>query len=150
VRTIHGYGYSFCGDATSYASPPNEKPDAGRSYRVIVGDREITLPAGQHILGRSNEAAIFVDSIGVSRQHARISIGADGARLEDLGSKNGTYLRGRALASPTQLADGDQDSDKGHGNDPERNGAPAILSALGPPAIGWPDVTLDLCPGSRA
>jgi hypothetical protein len=23
------------------------------------------------------------------------------------------------------------------------------LSALGPPAIGWPDVTLDLCPGSR-
>jgi hypothetical protein len=24
------------------------------------------------------------------------------------------------------------------------------LSALGPPAIGWPDVTLDLCPGSRA
>jgi hypothetical protein len=24
------------------------------------------------------------------------------------------------------------------------------LSALGPPAVGWPDVTLDLCPGSRA
>ena len=24
------------------------------------------------------------------------------------------------------------------------------LSALGPPAIGWPDVTLELCPGSRA
>jgi len=23
------------------------------------------------------------------------------------------------------------------------------LSALGPPVIGWPDVTLDLCPGSR-
>ena len=23
------------------------------------------------------------------------------------------------------------------------------LSALGPPAVGWPDVTLDLCPGSR-
>jgi hypothetical protein len=23
------------------------------------------------------------------------------------------------------------------------------LSALGPPAIGWPDVMLDLCPGSR-
>jgi hypothetical protein len=23
------------------------------------------------------------------------------------------------------------------------------ISALGPPAIGWPDVTLDLCPGSR-
>ena len=106
IRTIHGYGYSFCGDATVHASPVSEKTDAGRSYRVIVGDREITLPVGQHILGRSNEAAIFVDSIGVSRQHARISIGADGARLEDLGSKNGTKLNGQPVETPTTLFDG--------------------------------------------
>ena len=32
----------------------------------------------------------------------------------------------------------------------EPQGDKISLSALGPPAIGWPDVTLDLCPGSRA
>jgi sigma-B regulation protein RsbU (phosphoserine phosphatase) len=28
--------------------------------------------------------------------------------VEDLGSKNGTYLRGQAVTSPTALADGDR------------------------------------------
>lgn len=32
---------------------------------------------------------------------------ADSAILEDLGSKNGTFLRGQRLTGPTLLADGD-------------------------------------------
>src|SRR5262249_61490203 len=77
-----------------------------RSYRLIVGDREIALAHGAHIIGRSADAAIFVDDGGVSRQHARITIGADGAILEDLASKNGTMLDGRAVGAPMPLADG--------------------------------------------
>jgi pSer/pThr/pTyr-binding forkhead associated (FHA) protein len=38
--------------------------------------------------------------------HARISIAADGATLEDLGSKNGTILNGQPVTMPTALADG--------------------------------------------
>src|SRR5262245_35887205 len=107
VRTIHGYGYSFSGEAAPETEPPPAKhPDNGRSYRVIFGDREVALPAGEHILGRSVEAAIFVDSVGVSRQHARITIGHDGARVEDLGSKNGTTVNGRLLEAPCPLFDG--------------------------------------------
>jgi DNA-binding winged helix-turn-helix (wHTH) protein len=106
VRTIHGYGYSFHGDVVAESPLPREGATPGRSYRLIVGDREITLLAGQHILGRSNEAAVFVDSVGVSRQHARISISAHGARLEDLGSKNGTKLNGHPVHAPTTLSDG--------------------------------------------
>lgn len=106
VKTIHGYGYSFCGEVALEARAPKAAADAGRSYRVIVGDREISLTAGEHILGRSNEAAIFIDSVGVSRHHARISITATGARLEDLGSKNGTKLNGHPVQKPTALADG--------------------------------------------
>ena len=106
VRTIHGYGYSFCGEAAPEMEPPEGRADFGRSYRVIFGDREVALSAGEHILGRSNEAAIFVDSVGVSRQHARITIGTDGARVEDLGSKNGTRVNGRLVRSPTALSDG--------------------------------------------
>ena len=106
VRTIHGYGYSFCGQVVPELLPFNDHSDSGHSYRVIVGDREIALPAGEHILGRSNEAAIFIDSVGVSRHHARISITATGARLEDLGSKNGTKLNGHPVQQPMALADG--------------------------------------------
>jgi len=44
----------------------------------------------------------------VSRHHARIVV--DGARavLEDLGSKNGTSVRGRRLTAPAELQDGDE------------------------------------------
>jgi pSer/pThr/pTyr-binding forkhead associated (FHA) protein len=31
-----------------------------------------------------------------------------GATIEDLGSKNGTYLRGQRLSAPVPLADGDE------------------------------------------
>jgi DNA-binding winged helix-turn-helix (wHTH) protein len=106
VRTVHGYGYSFCGEATPGAEPPKDPADFGRSYRIIFGDREIALSAGEHILGRSNEAAIFIDSVGVSRHHARITVAADGAHLEDLGSKNGTRVNGRPIDVRTMLSDG--------------------------------------------
>ncbi|HYQ17572.1 MAG TPA: ATP-binding protein [Polyangiaceae bacterium] len=46
-------------------------------------------------IGRSPEATVMVDDPGVSRLHARIRRGAVGMfELEDLGSKNGTYLNG--------------------------------------------------------
>jgi DNA-binding winged helix-turn-helix (wHTH) protein len=106
IRTIHGYGYVFCGDVANDTRPPSRTPDAGRAYRILLGDREIVLPDGEHILGRSNDAVIFVDDAGVSRQHARITISAEGATLEDLDSRNGTTLDGRLVDGPTPLADG--------------------------------------------
>ncbi|HEX7797492.1 MAG TPA: FHA domain-containing protein, partial [Vicinamibacterales bacterium] len=45
-------------------------------------------------------------SVGVSRQHARITITPDGARVEDLGSKNGTRVNGRRVDAPMDLFDG--------------------------------------------
>jgi pSer/pThr/pTyr-binding forkhead associated (FHA) protein len=42
-----------------------------------------------------------------SRRHARISIDEASAVLEDLGSKNGTYLRGQRIEGPVVLADED-------------------------------------------
>ena len=51
---------------------------------------------------------MHLDSLRISRYHARIMVTGDAAILEDLGSKNGTYLRGERLASPAQLKPGDQ------------------------------------------
>jgi len=62
---------------------------------------------GENLIGRAEEAAVRIDVDGVSRRHARIV--ADGGRftLEDLGSKNGTWLREQRLAAPAALEDGD-------------------------------------------
>jgi pSer/pThr/pTyr-binding forkhead associated (FHA) protein len=44
----------------------------------------------------------------VSRQHARIVVSGERAKLEDLGSKNGTLVGGRRIEQGTELADGDE------------------------------------------
>lgn len=47
----------------------------------------------------------------VSRRHAKITLGEDGAVLEDLGSSNGTYILRddfEKVSEPVDLADGDE------------------------------------------
>ena len=43
----------------------------------------------------------------MSRWHARIVLAAAGATIEDLGSKNGTYLNGRRVSGPATVVNGD-------------------------------------------
>jgi pSer/pThr/pTyr-binding forkhead associated (FHA) protein len=49
-----------------------------------------------------------LDRDTVSRRHARLRIAGGEAVLEDLGSRNGTWLRGERLAGPAPLRDGDE------------------------------------------
>jgi DNA-binding winged helix-turn-helix (wHTH) protein len=105
VRTIHGYGYAFIGDVAEIGSIRAASAAAGM-FRVIVGERDIALTAGENIIGRAPDAAVFVDDAGVSRHHARILVDGRGAVLEDLGSKNGTILDGHRVERPTPLVDG--------------------------------------------
>ena len=105
IRTIHGYGYRFFGEVSA-ATPPADSAVRTTTCRLIVGDREIVLPVGEHVLGRSGEASILIDEAGVSRHHARITIDAHTATLRDLGSKNGTILNGSAVEGPVRLTDG--------------------------------------------
>lgn len=51
---------------------------------------------------------MWIDAPGVSRHHARILLEPARAALEDLGSKNGTYVGERRITKPASLADGDQ------------------------------------------
>jgi DNA-binding winged helix-turn-helix (wHTH) protein len=101
LRTVHGFGYAFSDGAAAAA-------DEEAVYRLVWGAREVALAEGENVLGRDPLAAVPIDDATVSRHHARIVILAGGARLEDLGSKNGTWLRGRRIASPEALADGDE------------------------------------------
>jgi hypothetical protein len=60
------------------------------------------------ILGREKDCQIIIPLRQVSRHHSRVSPSPNGAIIEDLGSKNGTYLNGNLVQEPTVLTDGDE------------------------------------------
>lgn len=105
LRTVHRFGYSFCGEVSAEAA---ETVLAPAPCRLVWGERQIPLPPGESILGRVGEARVFIDLARVSRHHARIVVGDGKAVLEDLGSRNGTFLRGQRITAPSKLADGDE------------------------------------------
>jgi hypothetical protein len=108
IRTVHGFGYSFCG--TALTGPPASDPFrvGDLVYRIAWARREVSLQLGENVLGRDPDAVAWIDSPTVSRRHAHILVSAEGAVLEDLGSHNGTFVRGKRVTSPVALRDGDQ------------------------------------------
>lgn len=107
IRTLARYGYAFCCEV----QPEPEDQSAWEcrwDCRVLWGDREILLRPGENVLGRSHEAAVWVDDASVSRRHAVIRVSDAGATLEDGGSRNGTFVRGEPIGEPVFLEDGDE------------------------------------------
>ena len=72
----------------------------------IAGSKYL-LESGNSTLGRHPESSIFLDDITVSRRHAEILLSGDEARVEDVGSLNGTYLNQRQIDSSQRLVPGD-------------------------------------------
>lgn len=104
LRTVHRFGYSFSGEAAPEAvAVPGPAP-----CRLVWADRHIPLVQGENVMGRAPDARVVIDLARVSRHHARIVVEGDRAVIEDLGSKNGTSLRGQRLTAPTELSDGDE------------------------------------------
>ena len=107
VRTIHRFGYAFR-DSTPerwVGRKAIHRTDARFRLAWIGGG--LGLTDGEYVLGRDPELAVFLDSPDVSRRHARISIAGEQATIEDLESKNGTFVSDRKLQAATRLADGD-------------------------------------------
>jgi hypothetical protein len=71
---------------------------AGESF-TVEGDRVS--------IGRTPDAAVFLDDVTVSRNHALIVRRRDGLYIDDLGSLNGTYVNRRRIESH-KLEDGDE------------------------------------------
>ena len=59
------------------------------------------------LIGRDVSCQVMISDRQVSRFHARLTMSENGVLLEDLGSKNGTYLNGNRVEEPVILSDGD-------------------------------------------
>ena len=105
IRTVHGFGYAFQSEREP-APPP--LPDDSRQVWLIGSTAEVALIPGENIVGREGDGVTLVKSSTVSRRHARIMLDATGGMVEDLGSKNGTYVNDRRIEAATRIADGDQ------------------------------------------
>ena len=103
IRTAHRIGYALGFDVDDVPARP-----AMTLHWLIFRNRRVGLHEGENVIGRDPEAQVWLDEAGVSRRHARITVAGNEVQLEDLGSKNGTYVKGARLTTPCRLADGDQ------------------------------------------
>jgi DNA-binding winged helix-turn-helix (wHTH) protein len=126
VRTVHRFGYWFIGEVRDAA--PEQSADIKIRYWLIWSSRQIPVTEGDHILGRAPDASVWIDAPGISRHHARLVLAGKQAVLEDLGSKNGTYVGEERVTAPRRLDDGDQ----------IRLG-PVVITFRIPPVVGSTD-----------
>jgi DNA-binding NtrC family response regulator/pSer/pThr/pTyr-binding forkhead associated (FHA) protein len=88
---------------------PTSREPSGRGARLLVfGEGEpVSYPLefpGVYTIGRALEADIYVKDPSLSRIHARLSLGPEGIRIRDLGSSNGTRVRGELVLPEREQA----------------------------------------------
>ena len=92
-------------------TPLDDLPIEGTALVVRAGGgrQGETFPLGgeRMVIGRSPDAAIFLDDVTVSRDHALLVRRSGGWFLDDLGSLNGTYVNRRRIESH-RLEDADE------------------------------------------
>jgi DNA-binding winged helix-turn-helix (wHTH) protein len=120
IETVVGKGYRFVASVDTHdrrepasgavshrlGATPTPPRRVFPSYSVVRNTEQFLLAEGANLLGRDPAARVYIDHSSVSRQHAQIVINTDGARLEDLGSRNGTFLNGRRVSAPEAIQDG--------------------------------------------
>jgi DNA-binding winged helix-turn-helix (wHTH) protein len=108
IRTVHSHGYAFVAEIDDEGAETQPQPRGQAVSWLVSSNWTWPLYEGSQVIGRDPALEVTLDSPNVSRRHARIDIiGAD-ATIEDLGSKNGTYVADLEITGPTPLNDGDE------------------------------------------
>ena len=111
VETLERRGYRFI--APVEAVVPRSAPALGGGAQPVVArlswnGQSYPLAAGEYVIGRDPSAAIWIESSLVSRRHARVVVSESSVTIEDLGSRNGTFVNGRRLDAISPLASCDE------------------------------------------
>ena len=96
IRTVHRFGYAFSGTL-----------DTSSMWELLVGEQRFRLYLGINVIGRDGAADVVLDYPGISRRHAAIRVGPTDAIVEDLGSKNGTFVGTTRISGQTSVVQGD-------------------------------------------
>jgi DNA-binding winged helix-turn-helix (wHTH) protein len=99
IRTVHGFGYAF--------SAGVEDEPSSTSQRLTWAGRDFLLHEGENIIGRDPDVAVPINASIVSRRHARVTVHHGFAQVEDLGSKNGTFVGSERIGEARPLRNGD-------------------------------------------
>jgi hypothetical protein len=98
IRTVHRVGYAFQAVVTETDAPTSHvRCQLAGSYGVF------DLGPGENLVGRGPECRVALAEHSVSRRHARITVGAT-VTIEDLKSRNGTFVDGRPVTGAVPLA----------------------------------------------
>ena len=108
IENIPRRGYRLVATVTPVAISVPAARDASLPFKLQSEDGDHPLMQGPNIIGRTIDADLCIDRTEVSRCHARIVVAGTTATIEDLGSKNGTYVNGERLEQPTLLNNGDE------------------------------------------
>ena len=80
------------------------------SLKILSGSqagKEVFLQKGLVLLGRDSESTVHLPFNGISKKHAQITIKDSGLELEDLQSRNGSFIKGKQIKK-ARLQDGDR------------------------------------------
>jgi DNA-binding winged helix-turn-helix (wHTH) protein len=108
VRTVHGFGYAFAAEIQRDGRASDLRVAGSTDWWLLWSQGQIRLDGREHIVGRDAAASVRLDAGSVSRRHARLVLEDDSGMLEDLGSKNGTWVNGVQVSVVTPVQDGDE------------------------------------------
>jgi DNA-binding winged helix-turn-helix (wHTH) protein len=108
IRTLYGFGYSFVGDVVQEPGPADGPPAGAVAHWLLWEGGRVPLEPGENLLGAEGAGPRAIVAATVSRRHAVVRIVEDTALLDDLGSKNGTYVNDERVTASRTLSDGDR------------------------------------------
>ena len=108
IENIPRRGYRLVAAVTPLAVVSPQQRDTSLPFKLQGADGDHPLIQGANVIGRTGDADICIDRTEVSRCHARIVVQGTTATIEDLGSKNGTYVNGDRLERQALLTSGDE------------------------------------------
>jgi DNA-binding winged helix-turn-helix (wHTH) protein len=104
IRTVYKTGYAFCAEVI----PVQSAAPSFATIELVWRKQSLPLTDGEYLAGRDAECSVVIDAGSVSRRHARITVVAGAATIEDLDSTNGTHVNGTRISGLTPLSAGDE------------------------------------------
>jgi len=108
IETIRRRGYRLIAPVSPLTDEPVAPAASPSRFWLIGEDHEFVLSEGENLVGRAPDADVHIEMPKVSRRHARITVRGDAATVEDLGSKNGTFIGDSPINGQIPLNHGDE------------------------------------------